>query len=129
MIQIPPIVFRTHAKRVPMPPPGPPVGPPVLVGAVYDVGASVTLTFDRSIDAAAMDAASVVVNDGETMNFVYRGTGVDVVDATTVRVGLAGEIDGAEPGTWVTVAADNGIVAVDGGVAWAGCDAVALPFG
>src|SRR5687768_2010592 len=55
---------RARPKRTPPAPPPPP--PPValtLVAASYEAGASVTLVFDRAVDAAGLDAGQVMVND------------------------------------------------------------------
>ena len=65
LIPAPPLYPR---KRKPRPkaqptPPAPPVAL-VLVSAVYEGGAAVTLTFDRPIDIAGLDGSSVIVDDG-----------------------------------------------------------------
>ena len=45
-----------------------------------------------------------------------------------VRVLLSGTEEYAGPGVVLTAAAGNGIVAADGGVAWAGVADLSLPF-
>jgi hypothetical protein len=101
----------------------------VLVAAAYDPGATVTLTFDRPVDVAAMDVAAVAVDDGPVMGFRYVGFGTPtMLDPRTVNVTLTGVEDFPGPGVTLSVAAGNGIVAAGGG-AWAGVSDVALPFG
>ena len=105
-----------------------PVGP-TLVAAAYG-GAELVLTFDRPVDASAVDGAAIVVDDAPVVGVRYDATGGATMDGpTVVRLGL-GEI-GAATGsdTTLTAGPTNGIVAVDGGAAWAGVVDVALPFG
>ena len=108
MITTKPKPLRFQKKR----PTTLPTPPLTLVAAVYEVGSHVELTFDRAVDASAMDAASVIVNDGDVANFVYGGVDASQTDGPrVVRVSL------------------NGIVAAGDGAAWAGVTALALPFG
>jgi hypothetical protein len=121
---------RDRADATPPAPPAPPAAAPVLVAAAYDAGSSVTLTFDRPVDVAGMDVLVVVVDDGATMSFRYRGFGTpESLGPATVGVALSGFEDYAGPGVTLSVAAGNGIVAADGGLAWPGVTDLPLPFG
>jgi hypothetical protein len=98
------------------------------VSAAYDPGAAVDLTFDRAIDIAGMDPASVVVSDGE-YGFQYAGTEEsELLSPTTLRVVLVGVGEWSEPGITMTASAANGIVAEGDGAAWAGATELGLPY-
>ena len=101
----------------------------MLVAAAWDLPSNVvTLTFDRAVDPSAMGPEVVTVFDGVNA-FEYRST-ADVAqpNANTVQVIALefGEFEGT--GRRLTAAAPTGIVAVDGGVAWAGVVDLELPF-
>ena len=102
--------------------------PPTLVGASLD-GGVVTLAFDRAIDVAAFDPSTIVVDDGASHATLGGGGEPTLVTPTTVAVEMESLAPFAGSGVTLNVGAGNGIVAVDGGMAWAGCSAVALPFG
>src|SRR5688500_4445196 len=55
--------FRRRARPKRTPPAPPPPVALTLVAASYETGASVTLVFDRAVDAAGLDAGQVMVND------------------------------------------------------------------
>jgi hypothetical protein len=106
----------------------PPVVPLMLDSAAYDPGAAVDLTFNRAIDIAGMDPASIVVSDGD-YGFQYVGTADSaLLSPTTVRVVLLGIGDWTEPGITMTASSANGIVADGDGAAWAGVTDLALPW-
>ena len=102
-----------------------------LVAASYETGASVTLVFDRAVDAAGLDAGQVMVNDlAEPPGVQYVGTGlVAQPDPQSVQIGLSPS--GGEPtvpGVTLTASPLTGIVAVDDGGTWGGVFGMTLPF-
>ena len=130
MLIHPPPIYRKRrghgriARKLPVP-----VGPPVLVSAAYASGQSVTLAFDRAVDVAGMDVERVGVDDGPGTEMLYVGSGPAVaIDARTVRVGLAGFDLSDSNAVTMTAHGDTGIVAADGGQAWAGVGTVVLPY-
>ena len=119
---------RGKTRRVPPAPPAPPVEL-VLVSAIYDAGAAVTLTFDRAIDIAELDGAVVVVEDGVHSQFRYAGTaGATLLSPETVQIELAGVEEFVGPDIRLNVGITNGIVAVDDGGTWLGASDLELPF-
>jgi hypothetical protein len=75
-----------------------------------------------------MDVAAIRVDNGLLM-FSYVGWQTPVpLDPTTVQVLLEGTTDYDGPGVILTAAAANGIVAADGGAAWAGVTDLPLPL-
>ena len=131
MLIIPPSPYRKRrrpAKHQPSPAP-PPVSAPVLVAAAWDVASNVvTLTFDRAVDPSGMGPEVVTIFDG-VQGFEYHSNNdVSQPNANTVQVVALefGEFEGT--GRHLTAAAPTGIVAVDGGVAWAGVVDLELPF-
>ena len=107
-----------------------PVSPLTLVSATYEPGDSVTLTFDRAIDIDALDAAAVVLMDGEYAFGRFVGSaGASLASATTVVVPLTMGEGWLTAGVRLTVSAANGIVASEDGAAWAGVTELELPFG
>jgi hypothetical protein len=116
-----------HRKRKSVPASSAPA-PLVLVSAVYDAGAGVTLTFDRAVEIGAMDAGAITVNDGAIMGFVYEGVVASPSGPAMVVVDLGGVEESSDPVTQLTATAANGIVAADDGGAWAGVTDLELPF-
>jgi hypothetical protein len=101
---------------------------PTLVSAVCDESPSLTLAFDRAVDVAGIDVALFRVDIG-VMGFSSVGyDAAIVVNPTTVQILLSGIGEYAGPGVILTAAAGNGIVAADGGLAWAGVSGLGLPF-
>ena len=130
VLKVPAPAWRRGRPRVKPLASTPPFGPLVLVAAAYEPGAYVELTFDRAIDIAALDAAAIVVSDGDVTGFVYAGTAESfLMGPTVLRVMLAGIEEGAAPGITMTVGAGNGIIASGDGAAWAGVTDLELPFG
>ena len=101
----------------------------MLVAAAFDAGAGrLTLTFDRAVDAAGLAGGAVVVFDGPGgTDYVATSVASQPTPATVV---LAVEEDGEFTGAGVTMDATppTGIVAVAGGLPWAGGSGVGLPF-
>jgi hypothetical protein len=104
---------------------------PVLTAAEFftDDGAYVMLTFDRAV---ALDdpqiGAFIVLRHPSTE--AYSGNNVWLIDPNTVKVEVGVNADCDEgPDVVMSVASNNGIVAVDGGTEWAGATDVVLPFG
>jgi len=109
--------------------PEPLAAAPVLVAVEYQPAAWVRLTFDVAVDVAGFLPATVLVSD-EDANASMGGRGpVVAVSPAVVQVPLEWVGGSAGPGTTLTVAADNGVAAVAGGVAWAGVSGAAIPFG
>ena len=106
----------------------PPPGAPTLVTAVCDESPCLTLAFDRAVDVSGIDVASFRVDIG-VLGFTYVGFDAPIiVNPTTVQILLSGIDDYTGPGVILTAAAGNGIVAADGGAAWAGVTDLSLPF-
>jgi hypothetical protein len=118
---------RGHAKKS-----APPAAAPVLVAAelVPDGDfAYVRLTFDRPVDVAALDAARVQVAEGPPAGTLWQGAGAGTLVAPdAVRIDLQPFDPFGGAGTTLTATADTGIVAAEGGAAWAGVSGLALPF-
>ena len=124
-----PIVFRKHHRPLRRLRGAAAVVGPVLVGATYDQGSSVDLTFDRAIDISALDPAQVEVDDDQDSGWRLGGQGgATLVDPMTVQVPLDRIGDSSESGVHLFVSASSGIVASGDGAAWAGVSDVALPF-
>jgi hypothetical protein len=124
MLIIPQIHFRSHRPRRA-------VQQLMLVSAVYndDDDPMVTLVFNRPIDIAGLIATAIQVNDAQSRHQLFDAAGgTALLDPVTVRFTL--EIIGASSGAGqqLTAEADNGIVAVGDGAAWAGATELALPF-
>src|SRR5688500_16663840 len=107
----------------------PPAVAPVLVSASFDENAlMITLTFDRAVDVSGLVGAQVLVNDGNFSGMQHEATGaVTVLSPTSVRVGLMDVQEWLEPGVTLTATGATGIVASDGGAAWAGVSNLELP--
>ena len=107
--------------------------PPValtLVSATYDTDDfSVVLTFDRAVDASALVASAITLDDGVYAAGSFVGSGpATVVNPTTIKVFLE-EIGGPSvPDVELSATAATGIVAVDDGGTWPGVTGLVLPF-
>jgi hypothetical protein len=128
MIIVPLIPFRRRRK-----PGGAVQAPPAaltLVSATYDIETeSVTLAFDRAVDASAYDPAAITVQDGVFAAGLFVGSGpASVINPTTIQVFLEqiGSPTVSDVELWATAA--TGIVATDDGGTWAGVTALVLPF-
>lgn len=106
----------------------PPAEPPVLVAVGYEPGVSVTLAFDRAIDAAAFVPGVLQVHDDAITGQIWNGTAWTPTDPQTIVVTLVAVGQSFLPGTTLSVPPDNGITSADG-TAWAGVVGVAIPFG
>jgi hypothetical protein len=106
----------------------PPSPVPVLVQVMYEEGSRVTLVFDRAMDFSAFNTELLFVNDSPT-ELMYYGQGESIpISATACEVVLAVYGNGSAGLTWMTVEPGNGITAANGGPAWAGVSALAVPF-
>ena len=121
---------RDRRRQFAPPPPPPPPVAPTLVAASYTPGTqTLRLEFDRAIDSSGLVGNQVLVDDSST-GVEYEATGaVTVVDAATIEVVMAEVQAMSIPATVLHASAGNGVVAADGGGAWAGVSALALPFG
>ena len=100
-----------------------------LVAATYEEVVSVSLTFDRAIDIAALDGGQITVDDGAVAGILYAATGVaTLTDPQTVRIELVEIGLSSGPGTRLTASAASGIAAVDDGGTWGGVADLELPF-
>jgi hypothetical protein len=101
-----------------------------LVSAIYeDDVPDLILVFSRAIDIGAYDGNGVFVNDPTIRNI--RWGGIDywqLLDEVTMVIGLTDMGSPSATGIWLTVASNNGIVAVDNGEMWSGCTDLELPF-
>ena len=117
--------YRGRAAALPPAPPA----PLTLVGASCTEAPTLILSFDRPIDVSGLVPGLLRVDNGLLM-YSYVGYDTPVqLDPNTVEVPLSGIGDYDGPGVILTAAAGNGIVAADGGAAWAGCAGVELPVG
>ena len=101
---------------------------PTLVAAVFDgTLLTVTLTFDVAVDVGGFVPSQVNVIDGPNAQ-LFQAVSVTLEDPVTARVDLT-QVDSAS-GDDVTLDATpaNGIVAVGGGMAWAGVAGLVLPW-
>ena len=129
-----PLIYRRRAgvtkpRKTPPAPPTPPVAL-VLVSASFDTDDfSVVLAFDRAVDASALDAAQITLDDGVYAAGSFVGSGpATVINPTTIKVFLE-EIGGPTvPDVELSATAATGIVATDDGGTWAGVTALVLPF-
>jgi hypothetical protein len=125
------IDYRKRPRRTPrataIPPP--PRGP-VLVSAVYEPGTlRLEMVFDRAVAFDDYDGTAINVNDPVFNNIFLMGlNGHTLLNPTTVRIGLTDLMSPSGTAVTLRVAADVGIVAVDGGIAWDGTVSVPLPY-
>jgi hypothetical protein len=128
-----PLIYRRRAGALKprKAPPAPPVAL-TLVSAAYDQDAgTVTLAFDRAIDAAGFQGAEIALADGVFSGGTFEGAAgaPTLVNPTTISIALE-EIGPAPlPSVTLSATALTGIVAVDDGGTWAGVSDLALPFG
>lgn len=120
---------RVHRRRRSVTTPAPPAAL-TLVSATYDIETeSVTLVFDRAVDASAYDPAAITVQDGEFAGGLFVGSGpASVVNPTTIQVFLEEIGSPTVSDVELSATAATGIVAVDDGGTWAGVTNVVLPF-
>lgn len=108
----------------------PPITGPVLVAATVAAdNSTLTLVFDRAIDISAFDGGTAFVNVPAAHSLFQPDIEIVQVDAVTVRASLDYVDASSGSQTTLTVSEPTGIVAVEGGIAWSGCDALVLPFG
>ena len=104
-----------------------PVGPLTLVSASYQPGDTVTLVFNQPIDLLGLDGGSFVVED-PNFNTLYQGLGeVDLLDPSTVRIGLQDAGSPTAVSVTLVVGPGNGLRPLGGGAVWSGVT-VELPF-
>jgi hypothetical protein len=127
LLPAPPLYPRKRKPRPTRRPPAPVVTGPVLVSAAFD-GGTLTLGFDRAIDLAGFDPTQVIVDDGNvpvewagTIDFSQPG-------ANSVAIVMIENGEFAGTGVSLSVTGGAGIVAADGGVAWAGVAGLELPW-
>jgi hypothetical protein len=99
----------------------------VLVSALYEPTASVTLTFDRPIDVADVNCSAITVDDG-MFGFRFVAVEANLLSATTVELVLNGIDELPFVGVKMNATASNGIVAAGDAAAWAGALELELPF-
>lgn len=106
----------------------PVVVPLTLVSASYEVGTSVTLTFDRAVVVDGSDPSQVVVDDGGQTGQQWLGAGATLDGPATVVVSL---VEGSATPAFATLlnaTAATGFVAADDGGTWAGVTELELPW-
>jgi hypothetical protein len=102
----------------------------LLVAATYDIDdGSVVLSFDRAVDASAIDASAISVDDGVYEGGLFVGSGpATVVNPTTIKLFLE-EIGGPTVNdVELSATAETGIVASDDGGTWEGVAGLVLPY-
>jgi hypothetical protein len=126
MVIVPPLAFRRRRGRARLTAPA----ALVLVGAVYDASAPrVTLTFDRTIDVAALDGGQIIVVDGAIAGALFAAQGTaTLIDPATVEIGLVDLTGWSGPGVRLNAGPGTGIVAASDGGTWAGVANLLLPF-
>ena len=135
MLIIPPPQNPRRRGKVPRKPraaspPPPPPAALTLVSATYDPGfLTVTLVFDRAINFSGYVGTSLFVDDQLDTGWKYQGTGgASAAGPNGMTVLLVDPTPAVGEDTKLTVAAGNGIVAVDDGGTWAGVSDLILPF-
>ena len=125
-----PAPVRRSRKRVVAPATGTPPASLTLIAARYVDNAFLDLTFDHAIDVGAFNGDGVFVDDAvdALLTFIAIG-GAELLSATIVRIELVEFENATGTGVTLTAPGNTGIVASNGGAAWAGCTALALPFG
>jgi hypothetical protein len=102
---------------------------PVLLAASYAPGDLIlSLTFDRAVDVSAIVPGQLIVVDGE-QDIEWGGTAEawqDSPESLSMIMIENGEYTGE--GTKLTVTSSSGIVAAEGGAAFAGVSDVELPY-
>lgn len=105
-----------------------------LVSAAYEPGVALTLTFGRAVDpacVAGLDVMSVVVTDG-VAGQIYTGStapgSATLVGPAVLRLGLMAVAPCPAGGVTLSAPATTGIVALEGGEAWAGVSELPLPY-
>ena len=126
MLIIPPLPARRPRKTEP--PLTPPAAAPVLVAASCTEAPTLILSFDRPVDVSGLVPGLLRVDNGLLTSSYVGYLTPTIIDPQTIEVPLSGIGDYYEPGVILTAAAGNGIVAADGGLAWAGVVDVELPF-
>jgi hypothetical protein len=101
-----------------------------LVSASYDIETeSVTLAFDRAVDASAYDPAAITVQDGLYAGGLFVGSGpASVINPTTIQVFLEQIGSPTVSDVELSATALTGIVATDDGGTWGGVAGLVLPF-
>ena len=88
-----------------------------------------TLTFDRAVNIAGFGGDSVLVNDLPGTGQFYDGTGgASLESAMVVVIELVALGEAETPGVTLSAAGGAGVIAVDGGAAWAGAVELPLPY-
>ena len=106
--------------------------PPLALTLVSASFSAVTtllrLTFNKPVDVSGIFPGNLIVDDGEG-DIQWEGQGpVTFVNPSTIDVGMFEVQAQAYPDTRLNAAAPTGIVAADGGEAWAGVAGLLLPF-
>ena len=102
---------------------------PSVTAVTHAEEARVTLTFDRPVNVDGFDPLLLLVSDADEQGVRYEGSGVvTLTGPVVVRIGLAEIGASIGPGVTLTANAGAGIVAADGGAAWAGVTDLDLPF-
>jgi hypothetical protein len=100
-----------------------------LIAAIHDSGNEwVRLTFNQAIDTSQLVVTAFFVDDGLVMSTLFRGMSMQAIDAATVQINLEPIDPATGPFTTLSVAANNGIVAISGGDPWAGVNELGLPY-
>jgi hypothetical protein len=103
-----------------------------LVSVAYDYDAvppTVTLNFDRAIDAAGVGVGTIHLLDGTVLQQeLYNDGAHEQPTATSVRVALESAGQWVDVVQLLTAEPGNGIVAASDGRPWAGVTDLGLPF-
>jgi len=120
MLIIPPPKFRSRRGRVTS---APAAGTaPNLLSGAYGPVTGLTLVFDQAVAVRGFTGAAIVVSDPGVGTL--QGTGTPAVSGTSVTIAMVleesagGRVGATHP--VLNAAAGSGVMAVVGGLAWAG---------
>ncbi len=127
-----PLDQRRHPRSVrprrANPSPPAPVALNLVAAGFDDASGWVRLTFDRPIDAGAVDAAQITVNDGPLSGTLWVGVGATSAGPAVVVIGLEPYDPSTSAQTVLTAGTATGIVSANDGGGWGGVTDLELPF-
>ena len=127
MLINPPVQYRKRQAKGKKPAATPTPSAPVLLSAsIGDGSGPLVLQFDRPINIGNYDGSTTFVNIGAAQ--YMTDIEISLLNPTTLQASLdyMGQVPDA--GTVLIVDLPTGIIAVDGGIAWGGCDNLGLPY-
>ena len=105
-----------------------PVGP-VLIAATWETDSFVLLTFNRDVELSeSADPSQLRVDDQSGTGWAFVGTESTLAGPQQVHVEITHSGSAVGTGVKLTVGEGFGVLAAEGGAAWAGVSDLALPF-